>query len=359
MKWLKSERGRAISIHALREEGDFLQVSVSWFVTDFYPRPPRGGRHSFQNPGVPPYEFLSTPSARRATAQSSRKQAAWFNFYPRPPRGGRLVGYQHMEQLIQFLSTPSARRATQQQQGQRQGLQISIHALREEGDVAGELSGEWTSKFLSTPSARRATSCARHVCMRNLNFYPRPPRGGRPLHSLCLLTLTKISIHALREEGDPQVTAPKGGWAISIHALREEGDKYAQGGYVTQNDFYPRPPRGGRHTHQVDVACVMHFYPRPPRGGRPVLANIGEQAILFLSTPSARRATRKKAKATEIEVISIHALREEGDQTTSPCDLLWVNFYPRPPRGGRQQKQRQNLYFQTNYTTFCTNLEEL
>ena len=33
-------------------------------------------------------------------------------------------------------------------------------------------------------------------------------------------------------------------------------------------------------------------------------------------------------------------------------------FYPRPPRGGRQQKQRQNLYFQTNYTTFCTNLEE-
>lgn len=33
-------------------------------------------------------------------------------------------------------------------------------------------------------------------------------------------------------------------------------------------------------------------------------------------------------------------------------------FYPRPLRGGRQQKQRQNLYFQTNYTTFCTNLEE-
>lgn len=35
-----------------------------------------------------------------------------------------------------------------------------------------------------------------------------------------------------------------------------------------------------------------------------------------------------------------------------------IDFYPRPLRGGRQQKQRQNLYFQTNYTTFCTNLEE-
>lgn len=39
-----------------------------------------------------------------------------------------------------------------------------------------------------------------------------------------------------------------------------------------------------------------------------------------------------------------------------PATMIY--FYPRPPRGGRQQKQRQNLYFQTNYTTFCTNLEE-
>lgn len=38
--------------------------------------------------------------------------------------------------------------------------------------------------------------------------------------------------------------------------------------------------------------------------------------------------------------------------------LEQYHFYPRPPRGGRQQKQRQKLYFQTNYTTFCTNLEE-
>ena len=57
---------------------------------------------------------------------------------------------------------------------------------------------------------------------------------------------------------------------------------------------------------------------------------------IFLSTPSARRAT---FTVKEVSTIS-------------------KNFYPRPPRGGRQQKQRQNLYFQTNYTTFCTNLEE-
>ena len=56
--------------------------------------------------------------------------------------------------------------------------------------------------------------------------------------------------------------------------------------------------------------------------------------------------------------ISIHALREEGDLVIQPFGQTLEDFYPRPPRGGRQQKQRQNLYFQTNYTTFCTNLEE-
>ena len=56
--------------------------------------------------------------------------------------------------------------------------------------------------------------------------------------------------------------------------------------------------------------------------------------------------------------ISIHALREEGDPAARRAEQPLMNFYPRPPRGGRQQKQRQNLYFQTNYTTFCTNLEE-
>ena len=59
------------------------------------------------------------------------------------------------------------------------------------------------------------------------------------------------------------------------------------------------------------------------------------------------------------ERISIHALREEGDRRTPFYCWPTGYFYPRPPRGGRQQKQRQNLYFLINYTTFCTNLEEL
>ena len=56
-----------ISIHALREEGDHGREDVCHFRPNFYPRPPRGGRREGQAPEVEKAEFLSTPSARRAT----------------------------------------------------------------------------------------------------------------------------------------------------------------------------------------------------------------------------------------------------------------------------------------------------
>ena len=35
-----------------------------------------------------------------------------------------------------------------------------------------------------------------------------------------------------------------------------------------------------------------NFYPRPPRGGRPISMSFAKAFLRFLSTPSARRATR-------------------------------------------------------------------
>ena len=55
----------------------------------------------------------------------------------------------------------------------------------------------------------------------------------------------------------------------------------------------------------------------------------------FLSTPSARRATSSGAEERGLCVISIHALREEGDQSGSTKVCMARNFYQRPPRGGR------------------------
>ena len=36
----------------------------------------------------------------------------------------------------------------------------------------------------------------------SVDFYPRPPRGGRRTHRGACDVLSNISIHALREEGD-------------------------------------------------------------------------------------------------------------------------------------------------------------
>ena len=56
--------------------------------------------------------------------------------------------------------------------------------------------------FLSTPSARRATVHDEVEVGLGVNFYPRPPRGGRPQKAPVWRFVYSISIHALREEGD-------------------------------------------------------------------------------------------------------------------------------------------------------------
>ena len=152
----------------------------SWLQGYFYPRPPRGGR----------------PLKRRCLRSD-------MHFYPRPPRGGRLGGLMQVLDEHIFLSTPSARRAT----------------------AGGPVYGAYYD-----------------------NFYPRPPRGGRPCPVPSSLSMTMISIHALREEGDRR-------WS-------------------------------GRGSG------IDYFYPRPPRGGRPDIRTELDPAGKFLSTPSARRATR-------------------------------------------------------------------
>ena len=110
-----------------------------------------------------------------------------------------------------------------------------------------------------------------------LYFYPRPPRGGRPKFDDQTGLFENISIHALREEGD---------------------------------------------TNRASKKCgVENFYPRPPRGGRPKTLPRHRRRWRFLSTPSARRATR----------------------AASSHELQLSDFYPRPPRGGRRAHARNNV----------------
>ena len=59
-------------------------------------------------------------------------------------------------------------------------------------------------------------------------------------------------------------------------------------------------------------------------------------ARVFLSTPSARRATLDGKVIPISQYISIHALREEGDWEDGAGVITGNYFYPRPPRGGRR-----------------------
>ncbi len=126
---------------------------------------------------------------------------------------------------------------------------ISIHALREEGDEQQR-------------KERRSTG----------NFYPRPPRGGRPTSQAACRVRKKISIHALREEGDDCRALQDVYHIISIHALREEGDLCMPCACWLCPKFLSTPS-ARRATCHASRLCVA--------------------LLRFLSTPSARRATAK------------------------------------------------------------------
>ena len=174
-----------------------------------------------------------------------------------------------MVDLEEFLSTPSARRATSYDDDGSRKPVISIHALREEGDLTVGNNAGGLTPFLSTPSARRATATKAKYRVSFEDFYPRPPRGGRP------------SMTRLRDAGSIFLSTPSARRAT-------------------------RPPASS-------ASKAKNFYPRPPRGGRRDFSHWEEELYQFLSTPSARRATTGSQAKQQRTGISIHALREEGD----------------------------------------------
>ena len=78
--------------------------------------------------------------------------------------------------------------------------------------------------------------------------------------------------------------------------------------------FYPRPPRGRRRENIQCEAKLLAISIHALREEGDVLTSIKDNhPRIFLSTPSARRATAEcHAWKADLQ-ISIHALREEGD----------------------------------------------
>ena len=305
-----------ISIHALREEGDWRR---KW---------------KYGYDGI----FLSTPSARRATRRKRRCPAYPRYFYPRPPQGGR--------RLLSGAAVVNDR--------------ISIHALREEGDKQAPETTTGGIAFLSTPSARRATRWVCALFSVAGHFYPRPPRGGRQNFFWRSWTRSMISIHALREEGDSGSTASKTTRKtflstpsarrattvffnldefaeISIHALREEGDgrRCVSCQPQEQISIHALREEGDKPAHNIRRHSDKHFYPRPPRGGRRLAGDALRVLGIFLSTPSARRATTR-ARIRRRTITNFYPRPPRGGRhKLAGMVEIEEDFYPRPPRGGR------------------------
>ena len=238
------------------------------FSSHFYPRPPRGGRPYDVWLAAYRSKFLSTPSARRATLRLMHATA----------------------RDTVFLSTPSARRATDYRYKPSYVTGISIHALREEGDKPSERKKVQQRNFYPRPprGGRRGCCCINDAAP---YFYPRPPRGGRHLSGV-------VQQHMFRFLSTPS-------------ARRATVYNHIENNVA----IFLSTPSARRATGSgaTITGASMDFYPRPPRGGRQEQSNKVSITTSFLSTPSARRATLECVLPTLPVIISIHALREEGD----------------------------------------------
>ena len=231
-----------------------------------------------------------------------------------------------------------------------EGHRISTHVLLLEDDLSAEYPDTPSDSFLPTSSARRTTPTTPGERWGIGYFYPRPPRGGRP--GLMTEDLTNglfLSTSSARRTTS-MCAAEAAEILISIHVLREEDDQAGLLRAGRAGNFYPRPPRGGRHWSDIIEAAKLfdisihvlreeddtsspiwfsaldNFYPRPPRGGRRAMILFQNSIVVrFLSTSSARRTT------------------------VQSYGLIFqlVNFYPRPPRGVRPSKPKPKTRTQT------------
>ena len=261
-------------------------------------------------------QFLSTLPARGATAKRTPNTVS----------------------AIQFLSTLPARGATDAwSKIHKQGL-ISIHAPREGSDNNFATSSFPIWYFYPrSPRGERPIGWGRFVT--SSDFYPRSPRGERLLYRHYIGFQTFISIHAPREGSDlfelafgdqcaeflstlPARGATAGQqvaiyqFVISIHAPREGSDRPCRGLVLRAREISIHAPREGSDRTVFLSGSLMHT---------------------FLSTLPARGATFTIYPISDWEK-NFYPRSPRGERRKVPmgCILGFRNFYPRSPRGERR-----------------------
>ncbi len=149
-----------------------------------------------------------------------------------------------------------------------------------------------------------------------------------------LTPIQKISIHALPRGGRLLIITPQGcKGRISIHAPPRRGRRacvgHQQPSAISTHALREEGDQSVGHksavAQQISIHALREEGDGPPVKPRNLLTS-------FLSTPSARRATHPDTSGADRVDISIHALREEGDFGNGAKMLrLKTYFYPRPP----------------------------
>ena len=192
-----------------------------------------------------------------------------------------------------FLSTLSLRRATTQTQKHLISQTISIHALLAESD--NNINNSVTTADNISIHALLAESDALRRIFFGIHrdFYPRSPCGerltGLRISDVLSLFLSTLS---LRRATYPAASCrPRGG------------------------DFYPRSPCGERPSSPAELRrwCEISIHALLAESDH-ILKPFKVGVLVFLSTLSLRRATRRCARSRQCAAISIHALLAESDR---------------------------------------------
>ena len=161
------------------------------------------------------------------------------------------------------------------------------------------------------------------------DFNPRSPCGERRAPTYDMITLSRISIHALLAESDMPICPTMSG----------------------PENFNPRSPCGERRALGKNILAGRNFNPRSPCGERPHDVSIYDVYAQFQSTLSLRRATASLHRGVASHTVfqSTLSLRRATvhRNATAPGHL---HFNPRSPCGERQSMfvdWRRHLSFQS------------
>ena len=263
-------------------------------------------------------KFLSTLPARGATLSLRSKSRPWWISIHAPREGSDV-----------FSAVVSHDNA------------ISIHAPREGSDMSRPHSFAVLRIFLSTLPARGATAFSRPLRSVRKEFLSTlPARGATQALRFCL------AAHL-----------------ISIHAPREGSDPFRRDWPTSDDNFYPRSPRGERlgprkfpgngsrflstlpaRGATCTTGCCkfssLFLSTLPARGATTFTALVFLAVFVFLSTLPARGATQLPTLSSSWIQISIHAPREGSDGPVLRIIQFAFHFYPRSPRGERRNGKR-------------------